>query len=149
MPIGANTFSFAGGAVSDLFKGFGDEVEGKNYDLAAQLAEKNVQYTQMSTAAKTMQAQRQLTMGLGETTADVAGAGFGQSGSALDLLRDSASQGALHEAVLKEQGLITEEGYKEQAQSYKNMASYAKEAEEGDFIGAALKGAAAVATLFI
>src|SRR5436305_2093773 len=95
--VGANTFSFAGGAVSDLFKGFGDAVEGKNYDLAATLADKNARYTEMSTQVKQMQAQRALTMGLGETKADVAGAGFAESGSALDLLRDSASQGALQQ----------------------------------------------------
>lgn len=145
--VGANTFSFAGGAVNDLFRGVGDAVEGKNYDLAAQLADKNARYTQMSTEVKQMQAQRALTMGLGETTADVAGAGFAQSGSALDLLRDSASQGALQQAVGKEQGLITEEGFKEQAQSYRNMADYAKTAQTGDFIGAAMKGIAAIATL--
>lgn len=149
MAVGTNTFSFAGGAVDSLFKGFGDKVEGENYDLSAQLADKNARYAQMSTAVKQMQTTRALAMGVGETSADVAGAGFAQSGSALDLLRDSSAQGALQQAVGKEQGLITEEGYKEQAQSYRNMAEYANTAATGDFIGAALKGVAAGATLFI
>jgi hypothetical protein len=47
-------------------------------------------------------------MTLGGQEADVAGAGFSEGGSALDLLRSSASQGALTHAVLGQQGLITE-----------------------------------------
>jgi hypothetical protein len=41
----------------------------------------------------------------------------------MDILRESASQGALQRAVLSEQGLITERGYAEQAQSFSNMAA--------------------------
>jgi len=51
---------------------------------------------------------------------------------ALDILRDSASQGALAKAVLQEQGQITEAGYKEQAQSYQNTASAAQVAINAD-----------------
>src|ERR1043166_7573782 len=142
--VGPNTFSDLGGAVGDLFRGFGDRVEAKNYRLAAGLADQNAQFTQMSTDIKEMQATRAITMGMGQTQADVAGAGFAQSGSALDLLRDSASQGALTKAVLSEQGLITEAGYKEQAESYRNMASYAETAEVGDFLGGVLKGDAGI-----
>ena len=65
---------------------------------------------------------------LGGQQADVAGAGFAASGSALDLLRDSASQGALTHAVLGQQGLITEAGYNEQAASYKIMQGAANDA---------------------
>jgi hypothetical protein len=88
----------------------------------------------MSTAIKESQADRNLYQALGTTRADFAvglfarpmncriwrcsGAGFAESGSALDLLRESASQGAMTKAVLGEQGLITEAGYQEQAQSY-------------------------------
>lgn len=149
MAIGTNTFSFAGGAVDSLFKGFGAEAEAKNYRLAAGYAQENVRYTEMSTAVKEAQATRAITLGIGETKADVAGAGFAESGSALDLLRDSASQGALQKAVLSEQGLITEEGYKVQAESYRNMAEYADMAATGDFIAAAVKGVAAIGTLAI
>lgn len=149
MAIGANTFSFAGGAVDSLFKGLGSEAEAKNYRLAAKYADQNAQFTEMSTAVKQTQATRAITLGIGETKADVAGAGFAESGSALDLLRDSASQGALQKAVLSEQGLITEEGYKVQAQSYRTMAEYADMAATGDYIAAGVKGVAAIATLAI
>jgi hypothetical protein len=162
MALSQSTFSDFGGAVSDLFGGFadqykaaGDRIEAANYRLAAQFADKNVVYTQWSTSIKEFQQDRENAKSLGETTADVAGAGFAASGSALDILRDSAAQGALTKAVLGEQGLITEEGYKEQAQSYRNMADAADmaakaedQAATGSFIAGGIKAIASVATLF-
>ena len=161
MAIGTNTFNFASGAVGDIFAGFGHSAKAKglafereNYLKAAQYADKNAQYTEMSTRIKEAQSDRELSKSLGETQADVAGAGFAESGSALDILRDSASQGALAHAVLQEQGLITEEGYKVQAESYRNMAKAAevaisaeKTASIGSFITGGIKGLTALATL--
>jgi hypothetical protein len=132
MAIGPQTFSDFGGAASDLFAGFGDQskaqgdfAEAQNYTLAAKLAQQNEKFTETSTAIKEAQQARESTMTLGGQQADVAGAGFSEGGSALDLLRSSASQGALTHAVLGQQGLITEAGYNEQAASYNNMATAA------------------------
>jgi dsDNA-binding SOS-regulon protein len=128
-------FSDFGGAASDLFAAQGDKSkqqfdysEASNYELGANLADQNAKFTETSTAIKEAQQQRELTMSMGQTTADVAGAGFSASGSALDIMRDSASQGALAHAVLGQQGLITEAGYKEQADSYNAMATAATQA---------------------
>jgi hypothetical protein len=159
--LGAATFTDLGGAVSDLFaasgdraKAAGDRAEQQNYLLAEGLANQNEKFTETSTAIKQAQETRSLTQTIGGQQADVAGAGFAESGSALDLLRDSASQGALMKAVTGEQGLITEAGYKEQAASYANMANaagMAADAEENAATGAtitgAIKGVAALATL--
>lgn len=185
MALSNSTFSNAGGAVSDLFAGFGattnanlqaqglrikaqgDLAEGGEYDLAASLAAQNEKYTEISTAIQQMQQERNTTMQIGGQRAEIAGAGFAESGSALDILRDSASQGALAKQVLGQQGLITEAGYTEQQQSYNLMASTArtaageeqqlatdteaagKAAQTGDFISGAVKGIAAIATLAI
>jgi hypothetical protein len=151
----------AGAGISDLFAGFatetkakGDYAEAGEYNLAADLANKEAAYTKQSTAIQEFQQQRELTKSLGETVADTAGAGFATSGSAIDLLRGSASQGALQQAVTGQQGLISEAGYREQAAGYEMMANSAvqaggaeKTAAWGDFIGAGLQGAGAVATL--
>jgi hypothetical protein len=159
--LSKDTFGDVAGAVGDLFaaegaraKAAGDRIEGQNYGLAAELAEKNVAFTKMSTEIKEFQQSRTVAQTIGEQRADVAAAGFGDSGSSLDLLRDSASQGALAHAVIQEQGLITEAGYEEQAQSYRNMqvaANMAADAEDkaatGLDITAAIKGVAAFATL--
>lgn len=167
-------------------KAQGDLAESSNYDLAATLAEANEAFTAQSTRIQQSQADRQIQASLGSTRADVAGAGFAAGGSAGDLLRDSASQGALAKGTLAQQGVITEAGYEEQANSYTTLANTGRTtaaAEEaaatqtdviageqegiagqqqqlaaetkaagqqqatGDFIGAALKGAAAIASV--
>lgn len=169
MAYGNTTYQNAGGAVNDLFSGVstflsdnlkaeGFKVEGQNYDLAASLAHENAQFTEQSTAVKEMQEQRQIYLGLGTTKADVAGAGFTMSGSALDILRSGAQQGALTKQVIGQQGLITEAGFNEQADSYTALANYARSAasKEGilgglglanGIVGSIFKGAAALATL--
>lgn len=103
-------------------KAHGDIAEAESYDLAAGLARQNEQFTRTSTEIKQTQLDRDLFKATGQTQADVAGAGFANKGSALDILRESASQGALQRAVLGQQGLITEAGYEEQAKSYETMA---------------------------
>jgi hypothetical protein len=181
--LSSSTFSNAGGAVSDLFNAFGAEQQGQisseatqlkaqgdlaeaqQYGLAQTLAQQNEQYTAQSTAIQHAQQTRNTTMQIGGQKAAQAGAGFAASGSGLDILADSASQGALAKATLGQQGLITEAGYQEQATSYGIMQSTATQAasEEdqiaeqqenagnnamfGDIAGALLKGAASVATL--
>jgi hypothetical protein len=104
---------------------------------------------------KQQQFDRNIYQTIGGQQADIAGAGFANSGSSLDLLRDSASQGALTKAVAGQQGLITEAGYKEQAESYTNLASAARmaadaedNAAKGSTITGIIKGAAGVASLF-
>jgi len=162
MAFGQATFSDISGAASDLFASFGDEAkaqgdfaEARSYTLAAQLAAQNEKFTETSTAIKESQQQREMMNTLGGQQADVASAGFASSGSALDIMRDSAAQGALTHAVLGQQGLITEAGYTEQQKSYENMAAAATEAgnaanQAATFseITGAIKGVAAVATLF-
>lgn len=170
MTFGAGTIGNIGGAVQDLFAGEaasvkgharakGLRIEAENYDLASEFAGKNEKYVELSTAIKQMQLDRGLTQTLGGQAADVAGAGFAAGGSALDILRDSSQQGALTKAVAGEQGLITEEGYRVQGQTYTNMASAARLtadaedkaadiAEKAGQWGAVFKGAAAFASLF-
>lgn len=156
--IGSSTFSTAGAAVSDLFSGIGDltqaqgaAAEAQNYQLAEQYALQEEQAAKMSTAIQVAQQNRELSMSLGRTTSQVAGAGFAASGSALDILRSSAAQGSIAKAVTNYQGQITQAGYQEQAQSYANMASAAQKAESGDtisaigsFVGGGLQIAAAM-----
>lgn len=160
--LGKDTFADIGGAVSDLFaaeghrsKAQGDLLEKQNYLLASDLALQNEKFTETSTAIKQSQLDRSIYQTIGGQQADVAGAGFGASGSALDLLRDSASQGALTKAVAAQQGLITEAGYEEQSKTAQNMAQAAQVAADaenkaafGADITGAIKGVAAIATLF-
>lgn len=139
MALGPATFQAAGGAVQDLFaasalrtKARGSRIEAEQYDLASRLALQNEQFSRTSTEIKQVQQQRGLYMNLGQQAADVAASGFASSGSALDLLRDSASQGALTKAVVGQQGLIEQAGYRQQAQSFQLMSSAARMAARAD-----------------
>lgn len=162
MALSATTFSDIGGAVSDLFgasafrtKAAGLRTEGAEYLAARDLAFQNEAFTKNSTEIQEMQTNRAIEKTLGGQAAQVAASGFGNAGSALDLLRDSANQGALQKAVLSQQGLITEAGYEQQAKSYNLMAANAEmaanaadKAASGATFGAFLKGGAAVFSLF-
>jgi hypothetical protein len=161
MALSSGTFGDFGSAVSDLFaaqgdrlKAQGDQFEQQRYQDAAVLAEQNAQFTAQSTAIQQTAADRNLYQALGKTTADVAGAGFSMSGSAIDLLREGAQQGATAKAVLGQQGLITEAGFAEQAQSYDLMANAAgiavsedNLAAKGADISAVISAVAGVASL--
>jgi hypothetical protein len=155
------TFGDIAGGVSDLFAAQGDQakqqndyLEGQQYGEAADLATQNEQFTVTSTNIKEAQQAREATAAIGGVQADAAGAGFAQSGSALDILRDSASQSALSHAVIGQQGLITEAGYNEQAQADKLMQEAANNAgnAEGNAstfadITGGIKAIAGIATL--
>lgn len=162
MAFGSGTFNSLGAAAQDLFsidthrtKAAGLRLEAGNYDRSAGFSEQNARFTELSTGIKTMQLDRELYKTLGGQQADIAGAGFGASGSALDIMRDSATQGALMRQVATEQGLITEEGYKVEAENYRAMgeaarmaaASEDKAADRAPWL-AAIHGAAAVASFF-
>jgi hypothetical protein len=132
MAFGASTFSDFGAGVSDLFaasadqsKAQGDLLEAQNYDLAAKFADQEAAFTKESTAISAMRSERQTYQSMSQTKANVAGGGFAASGSGPDILAQSASQGALQQALIQRQGLITEQGYQEQAQSYLNTESAA------------------------
>ena len=163
MALSSSTFSDAAGSISDLFnaygdyeKGRGDLAEAQNYGIAADLANKNAAFTATSTAIKLAQSQRNIYQSLSSTQAEAAGAGLKESGSVKDILADSAQQGELQKQVLQQQGYITEAGYKEQAQSYQNMAAAEREAASasdvagiGSTVTGVIKGAAALAPLLL
>jgi hypothetical protein len=97
------TFTDFGGAASDLFSGFlgdqadqikaqGDLAEATSYQEAAGLAGLNEQFAKTQTAVSKTQNQRQIYQTISQQEASVAGDGLAESGSALDLLRSSASQ---------------------------------------------------------
>jgi hypothetical protein len=152
----SNVQAVAGG-VSDIFAGFGDidkmkadELEQGQYDQAAAFAGQEAQFSQQSTAIQVAQKNRETTMAMGRTASEVAGAGFAASGSALDIMRSNAQQGALAQAVTSENGMIQTQGYEQQQQSFETMATIAGNAAKqanlasiGSFAAAGISFAAA------
>jgi hypothetical protein len=143
MPISAQTFSFAGSAVSDIFKGVGDFASAKGYSAAAGFAQQNAQIAEQSAQIKEAMAQRQIYKTLGGQRADVAGAGLNASGSALDIMRDSAQQGSLTKQLIQNQGAIDVNGYQAEAANYSAMAKAAKAGGTGSILGGLVSAAGA------
>jgi hypothetical protein len=144
MAGGSIDFGGLGGAVSGLFGAFGDFAEAKAYKTASQLAMQNAVITEEATKLQETQANRQIFKTLGAQAAQVGGAGLAASGSAMDLLRSSAQQGALTKQLIQAQGLITQQGFEAESAQYQGMASAAKSAGTGGIFGSILKGIGAV-----
>ena len=107
-----------------------------SFSSAATLATQNAQLTAASTRIQETQTARQLFQTEGTQLADVAGAGFTESGSALDLLKSSMSQGALAKSLVNIQGAIQENSYAAQAGAYQGEAAAANEASTAGTISA-------------
>jgi hypothetical protein len=143
MAISSTKVGAASNAVSDIFSGIGSlykakgsRIEAEQYDKAAALARLNEKVTASSTEIKEAQQQRDSYKQIGGQQAEIGASGFAATGSALDILRESASQASLTKSVISQQGLIEEAGYEEQAQSYDLMAKASREAAKADTIGA-------------
>jgi hypothetical protein len=161
--FGNDTFADIGGAVSDLFGGFGGltrasgyEDEASGFFEASRLAKQNIGLEDVATKIQQTQAEREALKVIGGQISDVAGSGFAESGTALDLLRSSSSQAALQHQLIGEQGSIQENAYQEQADAYQAEGEQAQAAASasssssfGSFLGSALKGIAAIGTLFV
>jgi hypothetical protein len=142
--VGGMNAGAIGSGVSDLFQAAGDAAEAKNYASAATLATQNDEFTIQSTKVQQSQAARSIFSTIGAQKTGVAGSGFTESGSALSLLQNSASQGALTHQMIGQQGLITEAGYAEQAKAYTTMKEAANTAETGSVIGGVFNIAAGI-----
>ena len=125
-----------GGAVGDLFTSKGNAAQAADYQGAANLATQNAQLSAASTRIQETQVARSVTQSLGTTQADIAGAGFTMSGSALDILRSSASQGSLATSLVNIQGAINENSYAAQAGAYAGEAKAANEASDASKVNA-------------
>ena len=131
-----STVSDIGGAVGDLFGSQGAAAEANTFQGAATLESQNAQLTAASTHIQESQTARAVNQSLGTTVADVAGAGFTESGSALDILRDSAQQGSLAKSLVNIQGAITENSYAAQAGIYSGEAKAANEQSQAGVVSA-------------
>ena len=147
--------SFFGAKASGL-NAKGLRLQAKAYNEAAEFSFRNVDYTRASTEVQAYQLQRNLFKSFGQTEADIASAGFSDSGSAGDLMRMGAEEGALQTAILNYQGKVSEEGFRVQGESYKVQAQAAlfaakaaDAAAKGGFISGLIKAGGGVAVAAI
>lgn len=148
MPDIGGALAGAGGAVDALFGAVGQFKAAAGYKKSAQFADLSANISQQATAIQSFQAERDIYRTIGGAKADLGGAGLMLSGGALDILRDSASQGALTKQLIQAQGAITTTGYQAEAEAYRSQAAAAKTAGKGGLLGGLLK-AASVAAPFV
>lgn len=149
------------GAVSSIFSGFGSQIaagasrrSAQQYRDNAQNIETDKGLVEMGNRVKEFQANRTLENAVGSTQAAVAGNGFSNSGSGLDILRESATQGAITVNTTGVQDQMQLNDMERKAQAYLTEAQNAEDtakaqdlAADGSFLGGALKGIGAVANL--
>lgn len=144
MPVSSAGFADVGSAVSDIFGGVGQLQSAKGYAAAAKYSAQDAEIAKQSAAIQETMAQRQITKTLGGQQADIAGAGLSASGSALDVIRDSAHQGSLTKQLIANQGQINVNGYQAESENYSAMAGAAKTAGTGGIVSGLVSAAAAV-----
>lgn len=139
-----------GGAVSGIFsaEGSGAEADGDfqaalSYRKARDIELQNIDITKTSTEIQGLQLQRKIDKVQGTQTAQLGAAGV-SGGSAGDLMRDSAQQGALAVTQVNTQGKIQENAFKAQADAFDAQAiaadaagHKAESAAQGAMIGGA------------
>jgi hypothetical protein len=128
--------SAQGTAAGDLLGAQGSLGTAESYDTAATIARQNAAIVAQSTEIQKTQEQRQIYQYLGAQKTGVAGAGMASKGTALDLLRSSTMQGELTKATTTQQGIISENSYKQQANQYIGMAAAARNAAASQQAGA-------------
>lgn len=145
---GAAAFSTAGGykSAADAYIGSSKlyQEQAGLYDQMGDLSAQSARIADTSSRLTQTQQQREITKVLGGQRADIASAGLLNSGSALDIIRDSTAQGNLQMSVLRANGQLEQQGYKEEALSYAAMGK-ASEAASAAAIGQAGQAQAAAA----
>jgi hypothetical protein len=134
-------------AAGDLFSAQGAFAEAKTLDQASSLEDENAKIAKESGAIQLTQQQRQAYKVVGAGQADVAGSGLAASGSALDVMRASASQASLAGQLIGTQTAINVNAYEAQAGAYRGEAQAANALGHadggkaaGDLIGGIFKG---------
>jgi hypothetical protein len=104
----------AANATAETARGAANTAEADAYRIAAGTAGGNADMELQAAALTAFQQAREVRKTVGSQLAEVASNGFRESGTSLNLLRDSVSQGAITDALTKLQGNITAAGYRGQ-----------------------------------
>lgn len=128
--------SFAG-AAQDLFGAEGSKATAESqraaaagYRAAAVKAKENLDITEQSYGIRQLQTSRAIFQTQGSISANIAGNGFREAGSAADILADSAAQGALQKSLLSKQGSIDMNNIQTQIASLNLQAEQADRAAD-------------------
>lgn len=137
-----------GSAVGDFFGAAGASAGAKGYKQAAALAGNDADIAQAASNIRVAQTRRQTYKVISGQASDVGAAGFGASGSAGDLARDSAIQANMAVQGVQAQGEIQVGEFKSQQQMDLQQAAAAKAQASGDLFSGIMKLVGFGASLF-
>lgn len=144
--IGAALSDF-GGAVNDLYAAKGAQASAASYGEAANIATTNASIAQNSEQTQQLQIQRQIAKVGGSEEAAFGMGNMADSGSGLDVMRESMEQGAIAKAAGAQQGAIQVQGYQQQAQQYLAMQDAANRSAHGNMIAEGLQAVGSIAAV--
>ena len=140
-----------GGAVGDLFSAVGDQAEANSYGEAATYAAQYAKIAASTGQIQQAQTRRQVYSSESATQAVSAGNGLRMSGSAANVLRSSAQQGALQVGLVGEQTQVNVNADLQQENAYAGEQQAAENAKSGAEAGgllSAVSGIASIAGMF-
>lgn len=154
----AVNFDGLGGAVDTIFGGLGafDTAKGyksqaKGYERAAEISRINRGISQQASDIEMVQAERDIYRTTGAQTAAIGANNLSATGSALDILKDSAQQGSMTRQLLGRQSAIQDLAYEQEELSFLGQAEAAKAAAKSSKksgIGGLISGGIKIAAMF-
>ena len=129
----------AGGAVSDLFGAVGDFASASAYSEASKLNASNARIALASGNINAALQERNTYQAGSTVRASTAATGFTFGGSAGDILREQAQQGALAKSLVLSQAELTSQSYAAQSAAEQGQANASKAGGVGGLLGGAIK----------
>lgn len=147
MALSTDTFNDFGGAVQDIFGAVGSEAAASAYSKAAKINQSNAVIAESSARLNAQLTERNTVQTLGTTAASTAATGFELSGSAGDIMRYQAQQGALAKSLIQSQGELQAQSFAAQAAAERGQAAASKAQAGGGFLGGLFKAAAGLISI--
>jgi hypothetical protein len=141
----ADYFGSANSLLGGISKFMSGQASASGSKQAAAYYGQAAQYSQVETAIKQQQADRQIYQVIGGAKAAAGASGLANSGGVADIIRDSATQGALSKRLIETQGDINYTSYKSQQASASAAAS---SSSTGGLLGAVTGVVSGIASLF-
>lgn len=149
MALDFSGLSYIGEGIGGLMSAGGLKQDAASLDKAAGMEDVNAKLTDASKGIQHAAAARDIYKVMGGQASDVASAGFAMSGTALDLARDSARQGAITQSLIEVQGNIDTQTHLINAQNLRAQAASARSAAQKSMFSGIMNIGLGVLSMFM
>ncbi len=148
LALALGAVGLVGGLVKGIFGKKGADASAAAFAKNAQMSRENANIVRAGTALDMERLARAGAKAAGSISAGAGASGLKTSGSALDVLRESATQNALDRQLRGYQGALEARGYEQQAISQDAQAKGAKAEGKASLFGGILGGATSLLNAF-